>query len=64
MSKVKNFDCVEMKNRIQAELLERYEGKTREEIRADQDARLFDDPVLGPLYRRLTEADGPNKPTR
>jgi len=54
MSKVKEFDCVEMKNRIQAELLERYKGMTPEAIREDQDRRIHADPILGPFYRRLT----------
>ena len=54
MPKVKDFDCVEMKNRIQAELLERYRGMTEEEIRADQDRRIQADPIIGPIYRRLT----------
>ncbi len=35
MPKVKDFDCVEMKNRIQAELLEHYRGMTDEEIRPE-----------------------------
>jgi hypothetical protein len=54
MAKVKDFDCVEMKNEIQAKLLERYRGMTDEEIRADQDRRIEADPILGPLFRRLT----------
>jgi hypothetical protein len=58
MPKVKDFDCVERKNRIQAELPERYQGMTEEEIRADQDRRIEADPILGPLHRRLTGKEG------
>ena len=54
MAKVKEFDCVEMKNEIQARLLERYKGMTEEEIEADQRRRILANPILGPLYRRLT----------
>ena len=66
MPKVKEFDCVEMKNRIQAELLERYKGMTPEEIREDQERRIQANPILGPFYRRITgkekPADQPNPP--
>jgi hypothetical protein len=54
MPRVKDFDCVEMKNRIQAELLERYKGMTQEEIHEDQIRRIEADPILGPFYRRIT----------
>jgi hypothetical protein len=36
----KTFDCVEMKNRIQAELLKEREGMTDEEVRAEIKRRL------------------------
>jgi len=52
MKKKKTFDCVEMKNEIQAKLLKRYEGMSDEEIRADQDRRLSADPILGPLWKK------------
>ena len=52
MKKKKEFDCVEMKNEIQAKLLKRYEGMTDEEIRADQDRRLSAAPVLGPIWKK------------
>lgn len=54
MPKVKNFDCVEMKNEIQARLLKRYEGMTEEEIQEDQRRRILVNPILGPIFRRLT----------
>jgi len=34
MAKKKSFDCVEMKNAIQARLLKEYAGLTDEEVRA------------------------------
>jgi hypothetical protein len=54
MPKGKDFDCLEMKNRIQAELLEHYRGMTDEEIREDQLRRIEANPILGPFYRRIT----------
>jgi len=58
MPKVKDFDCVEMKNRIQAELIERHKGMNEEEIEADQRKRIEANPILGPLYKALTENNG------
>lgn len=55
MARVKDLDCVEMKNRIQAKLLKRYEGMTEEEIQEDQRRRIEANPILGPLYRQLRE---------
>ncbi|HOZ46735.1 MAG TPA: hypothetical protein PLO37_14525 [Candidatus Hydrogenedentes bacterium] len=40
MGKKKPFDCVEMKDRIQAKLLEEYEGLTPEEERAKRLQKL------------------------
>lgn len=47
MKKVKEFDCVEMKNRIQQELEREYAGLTDEERRALRRHKLetSDDPV-------------------
>jgi hypothetical protein len=53
MPKVKSFDCVEMKNEIQREMLEKYEGLTPEEIREEQRNAIEKDPILGPLYRQM-----------
>ena len=53
MKKVKEFDCVEMKNQIQAKLIEHYKGMTEAEIEADQNHRIEANPVLGPLFRKL-----------
>ncbi len=59
MKKQKDFDCVVMKNRIQAELLERYKGTSPEEIWEDQERRIHADPILGPFYRRITGKKDP-----
>jgi hypothetical protein len=53
MPKVKAFDCVEMKNEIQREMLEMYEGLSPEEIRVEQRTAIEKDPILGPLYRQM-----------
>jgi len=52
MRKVKDFDCVEMKNRIQADLRERFKGMTEEEIDGEQRRRLEANPILGPLSKQ------------
>ncbi len=57
MPKVKSFDCVEMKNQIQREMLEKYEGLTPEEIREEQRREIENDPILGPLYREMQVYD-------
>ena len=51
--KNKDFDCVEMKNRIQAELLREYEGLTDEQIQERRRQRIESDPILGPFMRRV-----------
>ncbi len=57
MPKIKSFDCVEMKNEIQREMLEKYEGLTPEEIRREQRSEIENDPILGPLYREMQVYD-------
>ena len=58
MPKTKTFDCVEMKNRIQAELREEYEGLSEDEIAARRRAWLetSDDPVAR-KWRQLGKAE-------
>jgi hypothetical protein len=54
----KSFDCVEMKNQIQKELLERWRGLTPEQIRLSIRAELMtDESVIGRLWRRLEARD-------
>lgn len=47
--------CVQMKQRIQAELEHRYRGLTPEQRRDQRRKDIEADPILGPLYRRLAE---------
>lgn len=49
----KTFDCVEMKNEIQRQLLAEYEGLTLEEQKTLMDRQILSDPMMGPMYRRL-----------
>jgi hypothetical protein len=46
-----------MKNQIQREMLEKYEGLTPEEIREEQRREIENDPILGPLYREMQVYD-------
>ena len=54
MKRNKSFDCVEMKNAIQAQLGEEYEGLTPEQVRKRRQERLAssDSPVAR-KWRRL-----------
>jgi hypothetical protein len=62
MIKNKTFDCVEMKNTIQAKLQKEYEGLTPEEVRKRRRAKLeaADDP-LARKWRRLIQAQTDKK---
>ena len=44
----KAFDCVEMKNAIQRQLLAEEEGVARDELARRRRQRIETDPVLGP----------------
>jgi len=57
MIKHKTFDCVEMKNTIQARLQKEYEGLTPEEVRQRRRAKVeaSDDP-LARKWRRLIQS--------
>ena len=57
MKRNKSFDCVEMKNAIQAQLGEEYEGLTPEQVRKRRQERLAssDSPVAR-KWRRLAQA--------
>jgi hypothetical protein len=46
MKKAKDFDCVEMKWRIQRRLREQYAGVPEEEARKRQREAIMSDPVL------------------
>ncbi|MCX6638174.1 MAG: hypothetical protein NT090_24220 [Acidobacteria bacterium] len=53
MSKRKDFDCVEMKARIQAQLLEEAERLGEEEARRLQWERALRSPALGEFIESL-----------
>jgi len=55
--KTKKFDCVRMKNEIQAKLLRQYAGLSDEQRAAliERELAVSDSPVAK-LWRRLTEA--------
>ncbi len=55
--KTKPFDCVEMKNQIQAELLSEYEGLSEDEIRKRRHDRIHADPILSNLVNRVGARD-------
>jgi len=62
MKKNKEFDCVEMKNSIQAQLLKEWEGMSDEEIEAqiDQKLRTSTSPVAKlwrSIVKRQTSSD-------
>lgn len=57
MSRKKDFDCVEMKAGIQAQLLEEAERLGEEEARRMQWERALRTPVLGEFIERRQERE-------
>jgi hypothetical protein len=55
MKKAKEFDCVRMKDEIQAKLLKEYEGLSDDEIAEIRRRKIEADPILGPLYKAKSE---------
>jgi hypothetical protein len=53
MKKIKEFDCVRMKDEIQAKLLKEYEGLSDEQIAERRRKKIEADPVLGPIYKQM-----------
>ena len=51
--KKKSFDCVAMKNKIQAKLLEEYRGVPEEEVRLLRRQKLESDPSLARLWQKF-----------
>ena len=49
----KTFDCVKMKDDIQAKRQSEFAEMTLEEQKAVMNKRLMSSPILGPMYRRL-----------
>lgn len=52
MNKEKKFDCVRMKDEIQAKHLKEYEGLSDAEIHELRRKKIEADPVLGPIYKK------------
>ncbi len=53
MKDSKDFDCVEMKGRIQERLLSEFHDMSPEEARQVQRQRIADDPLLGPFLQKV-----------
>lgn len=62
MKKPKQFDCIQMKNDIQAGMLRKYRGMTDDEIQADIERQLAtsDSPVAN-LWRQAAQEAEPAK---
>lgn len=54
MKRKKKFDCVQMKWDIQKQIAEEFAGVPEKEAHEIQAKRIFQNPVLGPLMRRLS----------
>jgi hypothetical protein len=54
--KKKDFDCVEMKSRIQADLLKRTEGMSFEEEQRFSDKQISSNPILARFWARRRPA--------
>ena len=65
MKREKEFDCVEMKRRIQEQILNRYAGVEPAEARRRQEQEIAGDPILGAFLRKIREKnDDPAKAMR
>lgn len=53
MKKNKKFDCVKMKWDIQKQIRKEFEGIPEAEARQMLMRQVEQDPILGPLYKRL-----------
>lgn len=53
MKKDKKFDCVKMKWDIQQQIRKEFAAVPEAEAREIQMRRVAEDPILGPLYKRL-----------
>jgi hypothetical protein len=54
--KAKEFDCVQMKWEIQQQIRKELAGVPEAQARERQMRLVAQDPILGPLYQRLTAA--------
>jgi hypothetical protein len=55
----KDFDCVEMKNRIQEQIIKEMEGLSLEERRARRQAAILSDPVLEQVWKTARRIQSP-----
>ena len=62
MKKTRRFDCVQMKNDIQARMLRKYRGMTDAEIQADMEHDLAtSNSIVAQFWRRITNKTEPAK---
>ena len=54
MKPKKKFDCVQMKNEIQAKILKQLEGLSPEQARQAKRSLVEKDPVLADFAKRMT----------
>jgi hypothetical protein len=64
VKKKKDFDCVEMKWKIQQDLLREEQDLGREEAKKRRRQRVLDDPILGPFLAKLTTKSRSGRPER
>ncbi len=64
MRKKKDFDCGEMKWKIQQDLLREEQELGREEAKKRRRQRVLDDPILGPFLEKLSAKSRSGKPER
>ena len=62
MKKRKDFDCVEMKWKIQQDLLREEQELGREQAKKRRRQRVRDDPILGPFLAKLTTKSRSGRP--
>jgi len=64
VKKKKDFDCVEMKWKIQQDLLREEQELGREEAKKRRRQRVLDDPILGPFLAKVTTKSRSGRPER
>jgi len=62
--KKKDFDCVEMKWKIQQNLLREEQELGREEAKRRRSQRVLSDPILGPYLAKLSNKGQTGTPER
>jgi hypothetical protein len=64
MKREKEIDCIEMKRRIQEQILQRYTGVEPAEARRRQEEEIAGDPILGAFLRKIQEKGDASPKTR